>query len=255
MRRYRSGATSLTSIAMLLALWYLGSRFGLIKASVLPSPAELWRTFVELLSQGYSSKPFLVHVAASMTRALTGFLLAVLIGVPVGLLVGYSWLAAAALTPIFAFLRPIPAIAFIPLVILYFGIGETSKIAVVFITSALYVILNVAEGVKSVPKGLIRVAENLGVSQWEIFKSVIFPGTLPYIVTGIKVATAISWALVVAAELIAAQEGLGYMIMDAATFFRINYVYLGIAAIGLIAFTLERLVSVMQKRYIHWTGH
>jgi NitT/TauT family transport system permease protein len=188
-------------------------------------------------------------------RALGGFSLAVLIGIPVGLLIGYSWIISAVLAPIFAFLRPIPAIAFIPLVILYFGIGETSKIAVVFMTSMLYLILNVAEGVKSVPRNLIRVAENLGVSRWQIFTSVIFPGALPSIMTGIKVATAVSWALVVAAELVAAQEGLGYIIMDSSTFFRINYIYIGIALIGLIGLALERLETLLQRRYIHWVGH
>lgn len=255
MRTYKYLSVNVLSVAVLLAIWYLGSRFGLINPTVIPSPGGLFQTFVDLVTRGYSHKPLAVHIGASTMRALTGFFFAVLVGVPTGLLMGYSWWVSATLIPIVSFLRPIPAIAFIPLVILYFGIGETSKIVLVFITSMLYVILNVSEGVRSVPKSLIRAAENLGVSRWQIFKSVIFPGTLPYIMTGIKTATAISWALVVAAELVAAQEGLGYIIMDSATFFRIDYVYLGIAMIGLIGFALERFVTFLERRYIHWIGH
>jgi NitT/TauT family transport system permease protein len=254
MRPVKYFSISMLSVLTLFLLWYLASWMGLIKPSVFPTPADLYATFTDLLTHGYSNKSLLTHVTASMVRAMTGFLLAVLVGVPAGLLIGYSIYASAILAPIFTFLRPIPAIAFIPLVILYFGIGETSKIAVVFMTSMLYVVLAVAEGVKSVPRVLIRVAENLGVSRWEIFKSVIFPGTLPHIVTGIKTATALSWALVVAAEMIAAQEGLGYMIMDSATFYRVNYIYIGIAAIGLIAFALERLVTLLERRLVHWVG-
>src|SRR5262249_1161005 len=154
-------------------------------------------------------------------RTLIGFFLAVVVGVPLGLLIGYNWIAAAALTPIFSFARPIPAISFIPLVILFFGIGEFPKILLIFVTSMLYIILNTSARVRSVPQGLIRVGLNLGLTRVQLFRAVILPASLPQVMTGVRVATAVSWALVVAAELVAAQEGLGYMVMDAATFFRV----------------------------------
>ena len=150
----------------------------------------------------------------------------------------WRWVTAriisSALAPFFSFIRPIPPIAYIPLVILWFGIGEFSKIVLIFLASFLYVALNTAAGVRAVPQDLIRVARTLGTSNFRLFYAVILPEALPYVMLGLKVALALSWAVVVAAELVAAQAGLGYLIMDAGTFFRIPDLYVGIVLIGLI---------------------
>jgi ABC-type nitrate/sulfonate/bicarbonate transport system permease component len=251
-RRYKSLLVSLASSLGLLSLWFSVSYFGVVSDRVLPSPWGLYSQFITLVTVGYTRTPLWVHFVASLLRTFTGFAAAVIVGVPLGLVMGYSWVVSAALTPIVSFIRPIPAISFIPLVILYFGIGEASKVAVVFITSLMYVILNCAEGVKSVPDIFIRVAVNMGVTRWQLFTSVIFPAALPYVMVGIKTGIAVSWALVVAAELVGAQQGLGYIIMDSSTFFRIDDVYIGIAMIGLIGFALERVVNHLQNRYVHW---
>lgn len=152
-------------------------------------------------------------------RAFSGLSLALLIGIPVGLLMGYNRIVGAVLTPIFSVLRPIPAIAFIPLAVLYFGIGEESKIALIFFSSFLYLILSTEAGVRQVPDVLRMVAQNYGASERQLLLKVILPAAMPHIFTGIKTATALSWALVVAAELVAAPRGLGFMVMDSATFF------------------------------------
>jgi NitT/TauT family transport system permease protein len=152
-------------------------------------------------------------------------------------------------------LRPMPAIAFIPLVILWFGIGEFSKVLLIFFTSFLYITLNAAAGVKGVGVDLIRAARSLGVGERQLFFYVILPGAMPHIFTGLKVGAAVSWAVVVAAELVAAQRGLGYMIMDGATFFRIPEVYVGILLIGAIGFGIERALAAVERRLLHWAGH
>lgn len=259
----RSGATSVGTryalvswgtVAAILFLWYLSTSAGWVSAFVLPSPGGLLAEFRVMLAKGYAAKPLGEHVLASLFRTFTGLGLGIVVGVPVGLSMGYSPLAYAILSPIFAFLRPIPPIAFIPLMILYFGIGEFSKVALIFLAALYYVVLNSSAGVRTVPRDLIRAGENMGLSRVQLFARVIFWAALPHIMTGIKTATAVSWAIVVAAELIAAQAGLGFMVMDAATFFRVPNVYIGIIIIGLIGVTLEVITFSIDRRLLHWTG-
>jgi ABC-type nitrate/sulfonate/bicarbonate transport system permease component len=247
-------ALSCLSVGSLLLAWFVATNVGLIAAEVLPTPQAIGREIANVIVHGYTGKPLWLHAAASLLRTLVGLAAALLIGIPVGLLVGASRTVNALLTPIFAFLRPVPAIALIPLIILYFGIGEFSKVFVIFITATLYVILNASAGVKSVPQDLIRAGVNMGLTRGQLFRHVILPASAPHIMTGIKTATAVSWALVVASELIAAQVGLGYMIMDAATFYRIPDVYIAIAIIGVIGLVLETLESYAERRILHWRG-
>jgi NitT/TauT family transport system permease protein len=176
------------------------------------------------------------------------------LALPIGLAIGYSPLLYALVSPFLAVLRPIPVIAYIPLAILWFGIGEFSKILLIAITSFLYMTVNTAAGVKAVPEDVIRAALSLGASRLQLFLLVILPESLPYIFAGIRVGAAVSWAVVVSAELIAAQQGLGYLIMDAATFFRIPAVYVGIALIGVIGFVIDRLISFAERRLVHWSA-
>ncbi len=187
-------------------------------------------------------------------RTLVGFSAAVICGIPVGLLIGRVKLLEAASAPWFAFLRPIPAIAFVPLVILWFGIGEFSKISVIFFASFLYITVCTVAGVKSVPVQLLRAGYSLGALDRKSFLYVVLPAALPQIMTGVRIGSAISWTLVVAAELVAAQKGLGYMIMDASTFFRVKDVYVGLIVIGIIGFLLEGTIGLVEDRVVHWRG-
>ncbi len=250
----RYSLVSWATVALALVLWQIATSRGWVTAFVLPSPASLLAEFRVLLVKGYAGKPMSEHLLASLFRTFTGLGLGIAIGVPVGLVMGHSRLAHAILSPIFSFLRPIPPIAFIPLMILYFGIGEFSKVALIFLAALYYVVLNVAAGVRTVPLDLIRAGQNMGLTPFQLFSKVIFCASLPHIMTGIKTATAISWAIVVAAELIAAQAGLGFMVMDATTFFRVPNVYIGIIIIGLIGVTLEIITFSLDRRLLHWTG-
>ena len=242
------------TVATILLLWYLVTARGWVSAFVLPSPANLWSEFQVLVVKGYAGKTLAEHILASLFRTFTGLGLGIAIGVPLGLLMGSSRVAYAILGPIFSFLRPIPPIAFIPLMILYFGIGEFSKVALIFLAALYYVVLNSSAGVRTVPQDLVRAGMNLGLSRTKLFAKVIFRAALPHIMTGIKTATAISWAIVVAAELIAAQAGLGFMVMDATTFFRVPNVYIGIIIIGLIGVTLEAITVAIDRKLLHWMG-
>jgi len=258
-RRAISGQASFSliswaTVTIILLSWYLATERGLVSGFVLPSPASLWAEFRVLVVKGYAGKTLTEHILASLFRTFTGLGLGIGVGVPVGLLMGYSRVAYAILGPIFSFLRPIPPIAFIPLMILYFGIGEFSKIALIFLAALYYVVLNTSTGVRTVPQDLVRAGQNMGLTQVQLFSKVVFWAALPHIMTGVKTATAISWAIVVAAELIAAQAGLGFMVMDATTFFRVPNVYIGIIVIGLIGVTLEVITLAIDRRLLHWMG-
>jgi NitT/TauT family transport system permease protein len=254
LRLSREASTSAVTVAAVLIAWVVVTMAFRVSPMILPSPQAMASEFATLLSIGYAGKPLYVHIAASLFRSVTGLIAGIVLAVPVGLLMGYNRTINAALVPIFGFFRPIPPIAFIPLMILWFGIGEMSKILLIFAASFNYTVLNSAAGMRAVPEQLIRKGRNLGLTRWQLFTSVMLPAAMPHIFTGIKTSTAVSWAIVVAAELIAAQEGLGFIVQDAGTFFRIPAVFIGIIIIGLIGVTLELLISLVERRTLHWQG-
>ncbi len=245
---------SWATVAAVIVAWWAVTASGLVSPFVLPSPLELARELRELAAHGYAEKPLAQHVVASLARTFTGLGLGLAVGIPVGLVMGASPVVYAILSPIFAFLRPIPPIAFIPLMILFFGIGEFSKVFLIFTAALWYVVLNTSAGVRTVSQDLLRAGQNLGLTRLQLFRHVLFWAALPHILTGVKTATAISWAIVVAAELIAAQAGLGFLVMDAATFFRVPDVYLGIIFIGLIGLALEAVTRSLERGLLHWQG-
>ena len=246
---------SAVGLAIWIAIWFAVTHFELADTQFLSPPGEILKVLFKLVSEGYAGAPMVEHFVVSLWRTLFGFGLAVVVAIPVGLLIGVNHTAYMFLNPVFSVLRPIPTIAFIPLVILWFGIGETSKILVIFFSAFLFIVLNVYGGVVHVPTEYKRVAENLGAKWHHMFFYVILPSAAPSIMTGLKTGLAISWAVVVAAELIAAQQGLGYVIMDAATFFRIPVVYVGVLLIGVVGFLLESGVSGIERKVVHWRGH
>lgn len=253
-RRICEALLSWSGASLLVAAWLAGTSLGWIDPFILPSPGKIATGLWKFVTEGHGHHSFLAHVSASLWRTTAGFTIGLVLGIPLGLLMGYFASVNAVLAPLFAFIRPIPVIAFIPLVILYFGIGEVSKILLISATAFWYIVLNTANGVRSVPQNLIQAAENLGLSRRQLFTSVILPGSMPFIMVGVKTTVALSWAVVVAAELIAAQQGLGHVIIDAGTFFNIPLVYIGIGLIGLIGLMLERIVTAVERRVLHWQG-
>lgn len=251
-RAWALRAISVGSILVLFGVWFAATNAGWVSNDQLPSPQSLWHAFTQMLDHGYSGTSLLGHVLVSLRRAMLGLLIGVSLGTPVGMLVGYfPWLNAA-LTPIFSFIRPVPALAFIPLVILYLGIGEIAKVFIVVVPTFLYMVLNTQAGVQAVPRDYVLAGLNLGLSQTTFFTRVILPYAAPFIVTGIKVSLALSWAVIVAAELIAAESGLGFLILDASVFYRVPELYIGIILIGLIGLALELTVRFIERRALHW---
>jgi NitT/TauT family transport system permease protein len=253
-RQIPNVAYSIGAIVLLFVIWFAISHSSFVKPGYIPTPEELGKTFVELVRDGYQGKPLYEHIGISLFRTLTGFLLGVVVGVPIGLLSGYSRRAGAMISPIMAFIRPIPPIAFIPMAVLYFGLGELGKIVLIFFVSFNYVQANAQAGAANFPIAYRRAADTLGLTRMQTFTRIVMPGALLQIFTGLKVALALSWAVVVAAELVGAQSGLGFMISDAALLFRIPVVYIGVALIGAIGLLLNFTLNFIEGRIVHWKG-
>jgi ABC-type nitrate/sulfonate/bicarbonate transport system permease component len=245
---------SIGAIVFLIVVWVLLSHASFVKPGYIPTPEELGSTFVDLVKNGYQGKPLWEHIGVSLMRTLSGFALGVLFGVPVGLLAGYSRRAGAMISPIMAFIRPIPPIAFIPMAVLYFGLGELGKIVLIVFVSFNYVQANAQAGAANFPIAYRRAAESIGLTRAQTFFRIVLPGALPSIFTGLKVALALSWAVVVAAELVGAQSGLGFMISDAALLFRIPVVFIGIALIGAIGLAMNLTLNMIETKIVHWKG-
>lgn len=246
---------SALSVSTLFFIWIGATQwFGIVSTKLLPSPASLFHEFIVVSRSGYAGTTLLGDILASFFRMVLGFTLSAAVAIPIGIAMGMSGKVRGLLAPIFNGLRPVPSIGLIPLMVLWFGIGQTSKIAVIFLASFLFVVLNTAEGVRSVPVGLMRAAANLGAGRIQMFWRVVLPASLPSIFTGLKTGLAVSWAVVVAAELLGAQRGLGFMIEDAATFYRIKVVYIGLILIGLIGISMTATVNLLEKRIVHWVG-
>lgn len=245
---------ALASPAALVLLWDALSRFGLVDPLLLPPPGAIAAALRDVIVDGYAGVGVLTHMGVSLYRVAAAFLAAVVVGVTIGLLRGvHSKVDAAFLIP-FEVVRPIPPLAFISLFILWFGIGEVSKILIIFYSAMLIVALNAQAGVAACPQDKIRAARSLGASRWQAFWRVILPAALPQTMVGLRVALATALSILVAAELLGGDRGLGFVISDASTFFKTNDVFVGIILIGAIGFLADRGLAWLGRRYVHWEG-
>ena len=247
----------LSVVALALLVWEYIIPLGVVpgvKAEYLGTPSGIAAAAAELWQKGYGGHSLLAHVRASLFRTATGFAVAACIGVPLGIVLGYNKRAGAFLLPIFGFLRPIPALAFIPIVVIWFGIGEFAKVFVIFMTAFLYVLLGSVSGVRSVPNDYFRLGRTYHLSTFSTLFRIVLPSALPEIFVSLRTAMALSWAVVVASELIAAQVGLGYLIQSASQVYAINKVYVGVALIGLVGVTIDMGFLMIERRMLHWVG-
>ncbi len=231
----------------LLALWYAVRASGLINPTLVPAPHAVFRKFLEL-AQGRLG----LDVWMSTQRVFVGVFLGVLAAVPVGFAIGWYQGVRRFLDPLINFFRALPPIALIPLVIVYFGIGETAKVAILFYASFFAGVIVMVEGIGQISPIYVKVSRTLGANDAEIFAKVIVPLAVPHILTAVRVALGVAWATLVASELIAAQQGLGAMIQNASSFFQLDIIYVGIVCIGLIALAMDLLLRAATRRLVAW---
>ncbi|MEO1403504.1 MAG: ABC transporter permease [Cyanobacteria bacterium J06635_1] len=239
---------------LILILWEVTTRQGWVDELFLPSLSGIVTEFFAMANKGYAGTPLMAHVLASLRRVFTAFGVGTLVGLLLGLLMGYYKYVRSAFYIVTEILRPIPPLAFITLFILWFGIGEVSKILIILYAGALIVMLNTMAGVQSCPRDKILAARTLGANDLAIFLYVIFPAALPSIFTGLRVALSVDFGILVAAELLAGDLGIGYIIQDASVFFNVEALFVGILMIGCFGVISDFILRFISRRVVHWQG-
>lgn len=220
----------------------------------LPSPEAVWTRFIDLNKNGFRNSGLWEHVGISLWRVVVGFVLGSLVGIPLGYAMGLSGWFRGWFDPIVEFMRPVPPLALIPLVIIWFGIGETGKFVLLFLAALWIMIIAARAGVSGVNITKIHAAYSLGASKAQIMRHVIVPNSLPELFTGARVAIGVCWGTVVAAELVAAERGIGMTISVASKFQNTDIVIVGIILIGIIGFSIDVFMRLMERRLVPWKG-
>jgi len=245
---------SIVSVVVLGVLWTLSGVYEWTNPIFLPGPGLVWDRFIDISANGYRKVTLFEHLGASLFRIIAGFALGCLVGIPLGLAMGLSNVMRGLLDPIVEFFRPIPPLAFIPLVIIWVGIGEESKVLLLFLAALWIMAIAARSGVLSVKLSKVHAAYSLGASKFQVLRHVILPNALPEIFTGMRVSLGVCWGTLVAAELLGAQQGIGQMIWAAQKFFLTEIVMIGIIMIGVIGFGMDILMRMIENKLIPWRG-
>ncbi len=254
--RLRGGQAwlSVLSVGVMVGVWWALAATGAVRADLLPSPPAVWDAFVEVTTQGYRGTTLWGNAASTLGRLLGGFGAATLLGVPLGLWMGANRAANAALDWIIQFMRPLPPLSYMILLILWLGTGDLSKGMLLFLTAFPIIVAASAAGVRGVKQQRIQVARALGASPAAVFRHVILPSAAPMILTGLQIALAAAFSTVVSAELLASTDGLGWMVISASTFLRNDIIILCILVLGGLGVGLAAVLRTADRRLIHWRG-
>jgi taurine transport system permease protein len=245
---------SVLTLAVLLASWWLVTAFEWVEPLFLPPPSAVLEKAWLLMTKGYMDSTLWQHLEASLQRIGLALFFAVLTAIPVGIAIGHNRIARGIFDPLIEFYRPVPPLAYLPLIVIWCGIGEFSKVLLIYLAIFAPVAIATATGVRTVDKTKLRAAQSLGANRWQLIRHVILPSALPDILTGVRIGLGVGWSTLVAAELIAATSGLGFMVQSASQFLVTDVVVLGILVIALIAFALEMGLRALQRKLVPWHG-
>ncbi len=252
--RWLTAVTFLVLFGIWVGLTGSGLWEPFIKPLFLPSPVAVFEAFQRLLEDGYQGRSLAHHVGISFYRFATAFSLCILIGVPLGLLLGMSRPIRAVIEPPIQAIRPVPKLALLPLFLIWFGIGNLSKIVVIAAPVFPIIVISAMQAVRSVSQKKIQAAQALGASTLTVFRRVVLPASLPGIFTGIRVALSIGVTMLVGAELTATSEGIAWMALTAAEYLSTDIVLVGVLIMAIMGYTLDRIVRALEARLVHWSG-
>ena len=245
---------SVVTGAVLLLTWWAVTQAHLVPHLFLPTPAEVINMAQSIWDDGYANATLWEHVSASLTRILSAAAIAIVLGIPAGLLMGLNrWAKGVLDTPI-EFYWPLPPLSYLPLMVIWLGIGEASKITLLTLAMFAPIVLSAQAGVRSLPLERVNAALSLGANRWQLFAHIVLPSALPEILTGIRIALGVGWGTLVAAELIAANRGIGYLIMSASHFLATDAVFVGIAVIAVCAFSFTFAMRLVEAALVPWKG-
>jgi taurine transport system permease protein len=249
-----SAGISVATVVTLLVLWVAVTNLGLIKPLFLPSPQAVWQQFYEYLTGTANDKPLWQHFLASMLRVAVAFWAAFFTAVPVGIAMGMSRVARGIFDPPIEFYRPLPPLAYLPLIIIWFGIEEMPKVLLIYLACFAPLALAARSGMKSAAQEQINAAYSMGATYGQVIWHVILPSALPEILVGMRIAIGFGWTTLVAAEMVAASVGLGQMVLNASNFLRTDIVIMGIIVIGVVAYLFDMLMRWVEYKLVPWKG-
>ncbi|HVO02929.1 MAG TPA: ABC transporter permease subunit [Candidatus Cybelea sp.] len=245
--------TLLSTLGLLVA-WAVVTKLKLIAPLFLPSPLDVAKQFYSVAVDGFSNATLLQHVGTSLFRVTSGFAIAAAIGIPLGLAMGMNRWVRGIVSPPIQLYWPVPPLAYLPLVIIWFGIGETAKITLLALAMFAPIVVSAQAGVRSVSVARIHAAQTLGASRAQVFRHVVLPSALPEILTGLRLGIGSGWGTLVAAELVAATKGLGFMTLSAAQFLVTDVVFVGILTIAALAAAFLFALRLLERTLTPWKG-
>jgi taurine transport system permease protein len=235
-------------------IWTVVTNLEWVDPYFIPKPQAVWSTFMVLLTEGYKGASLLTHISNSLYRLFTSLLLAIITAVPLGLLCGYSKYIRAIFDPIIEFYRPLPPLAYYALLVLWLGIENESKIALLFLSAFAPLFIATVASSEKLPTDRINASLSLGANKIKLFRHIILPSCYPDILTGLRTSIGVTYATLVAAEMVAATSGIGWMVLDASKYLRSDIVFVGIILMGVIAIVLDGLLRLYQGRRFSWVG-
>lgn len=252
--RTRQAVISIAVLFAAIAIWWTLSILRIFPSYALPGPVQVWQAFIGLLQVGFGGQPLITDIGVSLYRIVVGFILASVIGIPLGIAMGRTRWVYQVIDPFVEFFRPVPPLAYIPVLVVWFGIGQSPKIILITVGTLPIIIINALSGVKSIPPVRLKVAESLGANKRQILYRVVLPSALPEIFTGLRVANGVAWTCLVAAELVAANSGLGWLVESAGQALRVSIVLVGIVLIGISGYGTELIVRLLERVLVPWKG-
>lgn len=246
-------AISVAVVAVVLIVWQLAVQFGLVSTRFFDSPLGVIETIVRKFSDTKPDGGLLwQHIYASAMVVWFGFLLAAVIGIPLGLFMGWYGLCDRIVRPLFEIIRPIPSLAWIPIVLLFLGIGVSARAVVIFTGCFVATVLNTYTGIRSASQTLINVARTCGASNFTVFRTIGIPSAMPMIFAGLKSSMGSAWGTIVAAEMLASSNGLGYMIQMGRSFGEVSLILAGIIVIGILGFISSGIIGLIESAVLKW---
>jgi len=248
----RSALLSLTTVVAMFLAWEVLTATGLANKLFLPPPEAVWKAFIKAVTKGYQGNTLQAHVGVSLLRILAAFFAAVLVGVPLGILMGLSRDARALLNPIIEFYRPLPPLGLYTLLVMWLGIGEESKFALLFLAGLPGIIITTTQAIWNIEPIYARAAQALGARSWDLIRHVYLPAAGPTILAGMRISLGFIYTVLVAAEIVAATAGIGWMIWDAAKFLLSDVVIMGLIVLGLTGVALDMAMRQIGRWLMPW---
>jgi taurine transport system permease protein len=250
----RSTLISVVTMTALFALWWLASHLRWLPPLFLPTPETVFTRLYESAMGELTDAPLATHFGWSMFRVFSAFIAACLTAIPIGIAMGVSRIARGIFDPPIEFYRPLPPLAYLPLIVIWFGIDEFSKVLLIYLACFAPLALSARAGVRSVSQEQLHAAYSMGASRWQVILHVIVPAALPDILTAMRIAIGFGWTTLVAAEMVAATYGLGQMVLNASNFLRTDIVMMGIVVIGAVAYLFDLLMRYAERVLVPWKG-